>query len=89
MKKSVKVLTTAGITMALAMLAGCSKLTKENYDKLSTGMDMTEVEAIIGSPDSCDEAMGAQACVWGDDEKNIKVKLVADKAVFFSNEGLQ
>lgn len=87
--KSVKFLVGLGAVLSLFVLAGCSNLSKENYEKLETGMEMAEIEDIIGSADSCEEALGAQACVWGDEEKNIKVKLVAGKAVFFSNKGLQ
>ncbi len=86
---NLKTLSIAGLALMLGTLAGCSKLSKENYDKLEAGMDKAEVEAIIGSPDKCEEALGAEACVWGDDDKNIKVKLVAGKAVFFSNAGLK
>ncbi|MDX1692586.1 MAG: hypothetical protein R3208_02400 [Ketobacteraceae bacterium] len=87
--KNSKVLSAAGVALAVMALSGCSKLTTENYDKLETGMDKEEVLAIIGSPDKCEEALGAESCVWGDDQKNIKVKLVAGKAVFFSNKGLK
>lgn len=87
--KHLKVMGGACAALAFVTLGGCSKLTTENYDKLEAGMDKEEVLAIIGSPDSCEEALGAESCVWGDDQKNIKVKLVAGKAVFFSNEGLQ
>ena len=75
--------------LAVVTLTGCSKLTKENYQQLKVGMEMSEVEGVIGSADACEEALGAQACTWGDETKNIKVKLVAGKAVFFSNKGLE
>lgn len=84
-----KTLSISVMTMALVLLAGCSKLSIENYNKLKVGMDKEEVEAIIGGADRCDEALGAESCVWGNEEKNIKVKLVAGKAVFFSKNGLQ
>lgn len=87
--KYLKTLSMPVMGVALALLVGCSKLTIENYDKLAVGMDKDEVEAIIGSADYCKEALGAESCIWGDDEKNIKVKLVAGKAVFFSRNGLQ
>ena len=85
----VKKVAVVAATGSLLMLAGCSKLTKENYEKLKTGMEKPELEAIIGGADMCEEALGAESCVWGDDSKNIKVKFVAGKAVFFSNKGLQ
>lgn len=33
------------------LLIGCSKLNKENYDKLKVGMGYEEVVAILGKPD--------------------------------------
>lgn len=83
--RSVLVALVVGATLTLA---GCGKVTKENYDKLKVGMDFSEVTGVIGGPDKCDEAMGAKSCVWGDDTKNISVKFVAEKAVFFTNAGL-
>lgn len=73
----------------LLLLAGCSKLTNENYKKLAAGMEYDAVVAVIGTPDNCSETLGVKSCVWGDDSKNIKVKFVADKATLFSNSGLQ
>ncbi len=78
----------AGVLLAAVVLGGCSKVTKENYDKLKVGMDYSEITQIIGNPEHCEEAMGAKSCDWGDDDVGISVKFVADKAVFFSNQGL-
>lgn len=72
-----------------ALVAGCSKLTKENYDALEVGMKKADVEAVLGGADTCSESMGTDSCVWGDEEgKHIKVRFIADAAVTFSNEGL-
>ena len=60
-------------------LAGCSKITAENYAKLQTGMTQAEVNAILGKPDSCDETMGFKSCRWGDDKSHVTVRFVADK----------
>ena len=79
----------AAAALVMVTLNGCGKLTKDNYEQLKVGMEMSELEDVIGSADSCDEILGAQSCTWGDESKNIKVKLVAGKAVFFSNKGLQ
>ncbi|BCO27809.1 hypothetical protein MIZ03_2700 [Rhodoferax lithotrophicus] len=62
-------------------LAGCSKITAENYAKLQTGMPQTEVNAILGKPDSCDDVLGFKSCRWGDDKSNVTVRFVADKLV--------
>ncbi|MCG8667834.1 MAG: hypothetical protein MI867_00345 [Pseudomonadales bacterium] len=84
-----KIMGLAALSLGILTLAGCSKLTKENYDQLKIGMELTELEDVIGSADKCNETMGAQSCTWGDDSKNIQVKLVAGKAVFFSHKGLE
>lgn len=73
----------------LVLLSGCSRLTMENYDKLEMGMSKAEVEDVIGSADECVETLGAVNCVWGKkDAKHISVNFVADRAVMFSNKGL-
>jgi len=79
------------IIMIFAMLfalTACSKLTRENYDKIKVGMELAEVENIIGTADACDEALGTKSCTWGNKEKNIKIKFVADKVVLPSANGL-
>lgn len=86
MRISVKILL---IAAAILLLAGCSKLNKENYGKLKMGMEYNEVTGILGSPDNCTESMGTKSCIWGDEAKHIKVKFVGDKTALFSNTGLQ
>ena len=77
-------------TLAAMVLfgAGCSKLTKQNYDKLKVGMEFKEVMGILGNTPSCDGAMGAKSCTWGDGQKNITVRFVADKVVFMTCKGI-
>lgn len=75
----------AATTLALV---GCGKVNKENYDKLSVGMEYSEVTNVMGSPDECKETLGTKRCTWGDDAKHIKVSFIADKATLFSNKGL-
>lgn len=71
-------------------LAGCSKLTKENYDALKLGMSLEEVSAIVGGPTNCSETLGTKSCIWGsEDGKNIKITFLADNASTFSNNGLE
>lgn len=72
----------------LLLCAGCSTLSKENYDKLKMGMSYEEVITILGKANTCDSAMGAKSCTWGGAQKNISVKFVADKVVFFTSKGL-
>jgi hypothetical protein len=68
--------------------AGCSKLTKQNYDKLKVGMEYKEVTALLGDAPACDAAMGAKSCTWGGEQKNIVVNFVADKVVFMTCKGI-
>ncbi|MBW3140123.1 outer membrane protein assembly factor BamE [Ferrimonas balearica] len=75
--------------LAVLLLAGCSKLTQENYDKIEMGMSKTEVEAILGGADKCEQAMGTESCVWGNDDKQIKVGFAGDNAVLFTSKGLK
>ena len=70
-------------------LAGCSKVTAENYAKIEMGMEYKDVVAILGTPSEAKDAMGTKSCVWGKDGKTISIKFVADKVVFHSAKGLK
>jgi hypothetical protein len=73
----------------IVFLSACSKLTKDNYEKLEVGMSQDEVKAIIGSSGNCAKSMGTLTCIWGSEEgKHIQVRFIADAAVTFSNNGL-
>jgi len=74
--------------VSLLICFGCSKVTQENYDKLSVGMVYQEVIKILGDPNECKSILNAKNCTWGDSSERISVKLVADKVVFLSSEGL-
>ena len=52
-------------------------------------MDKTEVEAIIGSADSCEEKTLHTNCVWGSEEENITITFVTNKVTLFSSKGLK
>jgi len=73
---------------SFSFLTGCSKLTRENYDKLKAGMTSEEIEKILGKADVCRKGLGAKSCTWGNDVKNIKIRFVSDKMVFHSSSGL-
>ena len=73
---------------ALLLLVGCSKVNKENYAKLSMGMNYDEVVAVLGEPDKCEEVMVAKSCNWGESPTSISVKFIAGKVALLSNEGL-
>ena len=69
------------LAVAAFMLAGCSKLTMDNYTKVKTGLEYSQVVAIIGKPDSCSEALFVKSCIWGNEQKNITVNFVSDKVM--------
>ncbi len=70
-------------------VVACTKVSKENYDKLKVGMDYDEVVSVVGSPDSCSEALGAKNCRWGTQERYIKVTFIADKVTMLGHYGLK
>lgn len=74
--------------LLLAML-GCSKLTLENYNKISTGQTYDEVTALIGSPEQCDDVLGVRNCKWGDEKRSVSVSFVGGKVVLFTSSNLK
>jgi hypothetical protein len=78
-----------GLAILFMTALGCSKVSKENYDKLKVGMPYEEVVSIIGSPDGCSETFGTKTCLWGNEKRRIGVSFIASKAMAFSSKGLQ
>jgi hypothetical protein len=76
------------LALFLISTVGCSRVSKENYEKLKVGMAYEEIVHILGSPNTCSETLGTKSCVWGDEKRQIKVSLIASKAIAFSNKGL-
>lgn len=70
------------------LLSACNTLSLVNYDKLKLGMTYEEVSEILGKSERCDEQLATRRCVWGDDNKQIKVTFVANHATLFSHKGL-
>ncbi len=87
-RKKINYCLAALLILGLLLLSGCSKVTKENYGKLKAGMPYDEVVRILGDTSTCDGALGAKSCIWGDDTRNINVKFIADKVIFLSHKGL-
>lgn len=77
------------LAVMIIVVAGCSKVTPENYAKIEAGMDYKEVVAVLGDPTEAKDAMGTKSCVWGKGDKTISIKFVADKVVFHSAKGLK
>lgn len=83
-----KIMMASVVLGAVFTLTGCNKLTKENYDQLEAGMKKSEVEALLGDADSCDNMVAGEGCTWGDEDKHIKVKFLADRVAVYSYKGL-
>ena len=76
------------LTSLLLLLAGCSKLTQDNYNKLKVGQTYGEVTAILGKPDSCSNALFVKSCTWGNDSKNISINFMGDKVLITTSKNL-
>ena len=74
--------------LLLVVLFGCSKVNRENYDKIKVGMDYQQVVSIISDPDKCDAIMGSKYCAWGNENKNITIDFIDDKVFILSMNGL-
>ena len=83
-----KIRTVVAMGLLLVML-GCSKLTLENYNKITTGMTYEEVTQLIGSPDKCDDVMGVRNCTWGDEKRSVNVSFLGGKVLLFSSSNLK
>ena len=83
-----KIRTVLMLGLLLTML-GCSKLTLENYNKITMGMEYDEVTRLIGPPDKCDDVMGVRSCTWGDEKRSIQVNFLGGKVLLFSSSNLK
>lgn len=83
-----KIRTVMAAGLLLALL-GCSKLTLENYSRITAGMSYDEVTQLIGPPDECDDVLGVRNCQWGDEKRSVNVSFVAGKVLLFSSSNLQ
>ncbi len=77
------------LVILATLLVGCSKLNRENYDKLRVGMGYKETVAILGKPDSCSDTLVAKSCTWGNDRKYITVNFIGDKVILFLSKNLK
>lgn len=75
-------------TALVLMLLGCSKLTLENYNKITVGMSYDEVTQLIGKPKGCNDVMGIRNCIWGDEKGSINVSFAGSKVLLFASENL-
>ena len=77
------------VMIIVLLIAGCSKLTMGNYNKLKMGMAYNEVVNTIGSPDKCNDVIGMRNCEWGNETKSINVTFAEDKVLFFTCNGIR
>lgn len=77
------------VAVVLTLVVGCSRLTRENYEKLKVGMGYDEVVAILGKPDSTSEALFAKSCTWGDEKKNINVTFIGNRVTVYTSTNLK
>lgn len=72
---------------SLTLLAGCNKLTQDNYSKLKMGMERKEVERIFGKPLECQNALMATNCTWKESEASLYVQFADNKVItYFGNK---
>ena len=85
----IKLVVLAICVFSILALAGCSKVSKENYDKIKTGMSYEEVVGVLGKPNTCEEpVLKTKSCMWSSSDKQIKIKFVADIVAWRSSEGI-
>ncbi|MDX1607315.1 MAG: hypothetical protein R3202_14075 [Candidatus Competibacterales bacterium] len=69
-------------------LAGCDRVTAENYNKLEVGMPYDEVVSILGEPTECKAVVNTKSCRWGEGDKYIDAKIVGESVIFLSAKGV-
>ena len=88
--KMLKLTLTIICLFSIPALTGCSKVNKENYDKIKIGMRFEEVVGVLGKPDTCDESvLKMRSCMWGSPDKQIKIKFAGDIVAWRSSEGIE
>jgi hypothetical protein len=75
--------------LAVLLLAACTRLTAENYEKLKMGMSYDEVKVLLGPPDECTDMLGVKHCRWGDEKHNISISFAGDKVMIFTAENIR
>ena len=74
---------------SILALNGCSKVNKENYDKIKIGMSFEEIVEVLGKPDTCEEPiLKTKSCMWGSSDKQIKIKFMGDIVAWRSSKGI-
>ena len=76
-------------SILLLTLLGCSKLSMENYSRITLGMPYDKVVQLIGKPGKCDDVMGLRSCTWGDDSRSVQVSFAGNEVLLFSSRNLK
>jgi hypothetical protein len=85
----IKLLVLAICVFTILALTGCSKLNKENYDKIKIGMSYEKVVGVLGKPDTCEEPLlKTKSCMWGASDKQIEIKFAGDIVAWRSSKGI-
>jgi hypothetical protein len=77
------------LLVLLALLTGCSKLTADNYARITTGVEYREVVRILGTPVSCSEVVFVKSCIWGNEQKNITVSFMGDTTILTGSKNIK
>ena len=74
---------------SILALTGCSKVNKENYDKIKIGMSFEEVVGVLGKRDTCEEpVLKTKSCIWGSSGKQIKIKFAGNIVAWRYSKGI-
>lgn len=69
----------------LFLLAACSKVTQENFDKIKNDMPMQDVIAILGEPANSESidigGMSGTSAIWKDKNGEIDIQFLNDKVL--------
>lgn len=67
----------------LVLLAACSKITQENFDRIQDGMSEQEVQALLGKPNESSNitvlGLSGASSMWASDDGTISVQFVNGK----------
>ena len=77
------------IAALILLLNGCNKVTKENYDKIKSGMLYEEVVKVLGKPENCTETLGISNCEWKNDDAKIAITFISNKVMIAAADGLK
>jgi hypothetical protein len=89
-----KLMGIAVITLiGVSILAGCTlepdRLTRDNYDRLKTGMSFAEAVEILGQPATEATWLGLRQYTWVEKDRHIHIKFLAGHAIYFSSKNLE